>query len=344
MAVSLDRAPDFVYGSGVMWERALIAYLFDGGLLAHVHQCLLRYKNPDNGWGHDLEHDIKCPESHPLALEFLLSFNRDAGLPVSDLLAGTGGWLEANRQADGSLNNPPAVLAYPHAPWWNGGGQSEPDSIVGNLARLGLGTPSLAESTRAWVQQNRTVAHILANEWLFMAYHAYDYFIYVNDFPDLDAHRQATIDNIVACATALPEEQIYSLFVFAPTPESPLAQALPEGFVGRCLDYLACLDGALHISPHIGAFVIDEVIECASHNGFIAARGIDVLVAVSREYLDCADALFVSIQSCRERRKIRIQIVWCWMCLGKYRQPLKLGKTSVDRRCQSISIWNKPSL
>lgn len=239
MAVSLDKARDFVYGSGVMWERALFAYLFDDGSLAHVHQCLLPYKNPDNGWGHDLEHDIKCPESHPLALEFLLVINRDTGLPVADLLTGTVDWLAAHREADGSLKNPPAILAYPHAPWWNGGGQSEPDSIVGNLSRLGLCTPSLAETTRAWVRQNRTLEDIQSNEWLFMAYHAYDYFFNVTDFPALEAHRRATLDNIVACATAMPETQTYSLFSFIPTPVSPVAQALPANLLVRSLDYLA---------------------------------------------------------------------------------------------------------
>ena len=43
------------------------------------------YRNGDGGWGHGLEHDIKCPSSNTLALEFLLMIFRDTGLPPGDL-------------------------------------------------------------------------------------------------------------------------------------------------------------------------------------------------------------------------------------------------------------------
>ena len=49
---------------------------------------------------------------------------------------------------------------------------------------------------------------------------------------------QATIDNIVACALAAPESQFDSVFAYAPTPDSPIASALPAGFIDRCLDVL----------------------------------------------------------------------------------------------------------
>ena len=49
MAVSFKNARDFVYSNGVMWERALFGYLFQGMPLERVHQCLLCYKNTD-GW------------------------------------------------------------------------------------------------------------------------------------------------------------------------------------------------------------------------------------------------------------------------------------------------------
>ena len=239
MAVSMRKARDYVFSNGTLWERALYSYLFDDGPLARLHQCLLCYKNPDGGWGHGMEHDVKAPFSHPLALEYLLTVIRDYDLPVGNLLDGTPQWLMNHRAEDGSLCNPAALREYPMAPWMiEMGGQKMPDSIVGNLTRLGLVTPSLAESTRRWVQANLSLERVRDNDWLFMAYHAYDYFMNVRDFPDLEEYQFATVQNIVDCAMHAPEKQYYSLFAFAPTPESPVARALPDGLLDRFLDYL----------------------------------------------------------------------------------------------------------
>src|SRR3954469_22319867 len=98
MAINLKNARDFVYASGTLWERALFAYLFQGGSLDRLHQCLLNYKNPDGGYGHALEHDFRCPDSHPLALEFLLNVLYQANVPAGSLLEGTTAWLEGQRK------------------------------------------------------------------------------------------------------------------------------------------------------------------------------------------------------------------------------------------------------
>ncbi len=240
MTVSIEKARNFVYSNGALWERALFGYLFEGRLLARVHQCLLCYKNPDGGFGHGLEHDVKTPDSHPLALEYLLSVvARDLSLPPGGLFEGTAQWAEKQRKPDGSLDNPASLLQYPHAPWWaDMGGQTAPDSITGNLTKIGLCTPSLADSTRLWVREHLTLNTIGRNEWLFMAYHAFDYFMNVDDFPDVETYRQATISNIAACAEKAPEKQWFVLFQFAPTPDSPVAKAVPN-LIKRNLDYLA---------------------------------------------------------------------------------------------------------
>lgn len=239
MAVSLKQARAFVYSNGTLWEKTLFGYLFDGRPAAHVQQCLRCYQNADGGYGHDLEHDITCPESHPLALEFLLFILRDTGLPVGSLLAGTAAWAETNQAADGSLKNPASIRDYPLAPWWvESGGQTTPDSITGNLIKFGACTPGLAAATQQWVLDNLTLDNIRANEWLFMAYHAYDYILNVTDFPDLAVYRTATLENIRACAEKIPEKQYATLFQFAPTPDSPVAKAIPDEILARCLDYL----------------------------------------------------------------------------------------------------------
>src|SRR5687768_10357867 len=139
MAINLKRARDFVYSNGVLWERDLFAYLFQDGDLSRLQRSLQAYQNADGGYGNALEHDARCPQSHPLALEFLLGVLAQFDLPPGSLLDGAGEWVARSRQADGSLHNPPELLDYPHAPWWNEGGQSIPDSIVGNLIKYEIG-------------------------------------------------------------------------------------------------------------------------------------------------------------------------------------------------------------
>ena len=245
MTINFKNARDFVYGNGTLAERALFAYLFENGTLERLHQCLACYRNPDGGWAHGLEHDIKTPDSHPLALEYILGVMvRDLAIPTGTLFDDAASWLENNRNDDGSLRNPASIGVYPHAPWWNGEegsvgfGQTTPDAIVGNLSRIGKATPALLKSTKAWVQQNLTVEHIRAVDWLFMNYHAYDYYMNIDDFPDLEAHRQAVIDNIKDCAEKAPENQYSTLFQFANSPDSPVTQALPDSLIKRHLDYL----------------------------------------------------------------------------------------------------------
>jgi hypothetical protein len=239
MAVSIKKARDYVYSTGVLWEKALFGYLFEGRSLDHLHQCLLCYKNPDNGWGHALEHDIKTPDSHVAALEFLLAACvRDLDIPLGNLLEGTAGWLERQRNEDGSLNNPDSLRDYPAEPWWiEWNGQKAPDSVVGNLKKVGKSTPSLEESTRKWAQTNLTLEKVQSNDWIAMAYHALDYYMNIDSFPDLQTYRQAVIDNIRTCAEKMPERQYAVLLQFAPTPDSTIALAMPQ-LVTRSLDYV----------------------------------------------------------------------------------------------------------
>ncbi len=238
MTIDLKRARDYVYASGVLWERKLFAYLFQGEPVERLHQILLCYKNPDNGWGNALEHDMRCPKSNPLQLEFLLSMLTHLNIPTGDLLDGSAEWLEQQQEADGSLGNPPDLLDYPHAEWWNSGGQNLPDSIVGNLTRLGCATDSLRKKTEAWVQANLTPEKIRANEWLFMAYHAYHYFLSIREMPEGKIGWQAAVENIIRCAENAKPEQYYEIFHFAPTPDSPVAKAMPSKLLTKMIDHV----------------------------------------------------------------------------------------------------------
>jgi hypothetical protein len=239
--VSLENARCYVHAHGNLWERALWDYLFDNGSAERVQRCLLPYKNEDGGWGHGLEHDIKTPSSNPLMLEFLLGIIRDTDLPTGMLLDGTPEWLDSVQLPDGTLENPPDILDYPRAQWWQEG-QTIPASITGNLLRLGLCPESVREKTRIWVQKNLGLESICSNNWLFMNYHPWDYFSNEDDFPKIDDYRQAVLENIYS--TSLEHEKsgevqkFFPFFQFAPNPDSVVASNAPPGLVDRILDHL----------------------------------------------------------------------------------------------------------
>ena len=240
--VSIDKARGFVHANGTMWERALWDHLFDNGSINRVHQTLLCYKNPDGGWGHGMEHDIKCPISHPLALEFLLSIFRDTGINPGSILENASQWVEENSTPDGHIKNPPEVLTCPHAPWHNGDEPRYPISIVGNLKKHGEASEKLLDTTKELAKKHSTLDAISKTDWLFMAYYSFDYFMNIEDFDDVEKYREATALNINACALAHEKEgefnKLFPLFQFVDGPNSRIIKHLDAGLVDRVLDYL----------------------------------------------------------------------------------------------------------
>lgn len=239
--ISLENARCYIHAQGNLWERALWDYLFDGGPAERVQRILSGYKNSDGGFGHGLEHDIKAPLSNPLMLEFLLAVLRDTGLPPGALLDGTPDWVEMIQNKDGSLQNPSGLGDYPRAQWW-GDRQDKPDSITGNLLKLKICPPAVRQKTRDWVQKNLTLEDIRSNSWLFMSYHAHDYFMIEDDFPDIEEYRTATLENIYRTALAHEKigemDKLFPFFQFAAGPDSIVAKEAPEGLVDRLLDHL----------------------------------------------------------------------------------------------------------
>ena len=239
--ISLENARCYIHAQGNLWERALWDYLFDGGSAERVQRILAGYKNHDGGFGHGLEHDIKAPMSNPLMLEFLLTVMRDTGLPPGSLLDGTPEWVESIQSAAGFLQNPPGLDEYPRAQWWEEG-QDKPDSITGNLIKQGVCSPAIRSRTRDWVLENLTLEDIQSNSWLFMAYHAFDYFMNEDEFPDVDEFRIAALENIYQTTLAHEDKgemnKLFPFFQFATGPDSIVAKQAPEGLVDRLLDHL----------------------------------------------------------------------------------------------------------
>jgi hypothetical protein len=103
---------------------------------------------------------------------------------------------------------------------------------------MGMCSASLAESTSSWVHKNLTVDKIKANEWLFMAYHAHDYYLNLDDSPENIPYKETTVNNIINCAKNAAEKNYFTLFQFAGSPNTDVARALPQELINKFLDHL----------------------------------------------------------------------------------------------------------
>lgn len=95
------RARAFLLDRGRPLEQARFRHDFEGGAVGEVLDALRAYRNPDGGFGHALEPDVRAPGSSVLAtsvaLEVLHSLNVGAEEP---LLRGAVTWLRSQLRAD----------------------------------------------------------------------------------------------------------------------------------------------------------------------------------------------------------------------------------------------------
>jgi len=139
-------------------ERALFAHAFFEGPAEAVRAAVAAYRNPDGGFGHALEPDVRAPESMPLHCEIALRALRDAGIRDAALATGVAEYLGSIAEPDGPV---PLVtrkiLDYPRAAHWNdpqptGDSPNPIAALAGLLLYQGITHPWLTRAT-AWCGQ-----------------------------------------------------------------------------------------------------------------------------------------------------------------------------------------------
>ncbi len=154
----VERAADFLWCNARLLERALFAHHFLDGPAEAVRTAVLAYRNPDGGFGHALESDIRAPTSQPLHVEVALRALQAAGVRDTEVALGACDFLATVAQEDGHVPLAlPSMLAYPRATHWT---ELDPPSdspnptaaIVGLLLYQGIEHPWL-EQAIAWCWQ-----------------------------------------------------------------------------------------------------------------------------------------------------------------------------------------------
>lgn len=131
-ADAFARARRFLTEHARPLERALFRFHFEDGPSDAVVDALHCFANPDGGFGHALEPDVRTPSSSALAtalaLRTLAAIEASADLPAVRRAVE---WLVSTYdETSGTWRALPAdANDHPHAPWWH----DEADSLARNF-------------------------------------------------------------------------------------------------------------------------------------------------------------------------------------------------------------------
>ena len=121
-ADAFSNAAEFIALNARPLERALFKHHFESGPTLEVLDELEKFRNPDGGFGHGIEPDLRLPLSSPFASSVAFQALRMLAVPGDQLFVkagieyfertydrSIGGWDPVGPQGD----------EFPHAPWWN---------------------------------------------------------------------------------------------------------------------------------------------------------------------------------------------------------------------------------
>lgn len=121
---AFDEASDFLLHSARALERNTYNQIFNGDKPVESLLELKNYQNPDGGFGHGLEPDLRLPYSSPITTVVAFRHLERIGgnSEVADDLIQSGiNYLESSFQRDDGrwFAAPPEINDFPHAPWWH---------------------------------------------------------------------------------------------------------------------------------------------------------------------------------------------------------------------------------
>jgi hypothetical protein len=119
MPIDRSAAEQFIWSAARLLDRHRFAMLFAAGPAAPVLDALRGYRNPDGGFGHALEPDLRAPGSQPGSTLYALEILGEADAANGEMARAARAWIAQIAAPDGGI---PFVLPgfedYPHAPWW----------------------------------------------------------------------------------------------------------------------------------------------------------------------------------------------------------------------------------
>jgi len=166
--VDVGAAERFVFANARVLERHRLAVLLSGGEVAPVLEALRAYHNPDGGFGHALQPDVRAPESEPASTLSALEVLAEVGALDDPMVEGAGAWIGTIADRDGGMPFVlPSAAAHPHAPWMvpSDGGSFLTFAIAARLWEAGSSEPWLDRATD-WCWSKLESSDELSAYWL----------------------------------------------------------------------------------------------------------------------------------------------------------------------------------
>jgi hypothetical protein len=136
MPVDIDAAERFVLANARLLDRHRLAVLLHGAPVEPVLDALRAYRNPDGGFGHALEPDIRAPTSEPSSTLHALAALAEVGELDDPMVGEAAAWVATIAEPDGGVPfSLPASAGYPRAPFL---GPPSPGGSFFTLALAGL--------------------------------------------------------------------------------------------------------------------------------------------------------------------------------------------------------------
>lgn len=241
---SLERAADFLWRNARLLERALYALLFASGPSQPVVSALRAYRNPDGGFGHGLEPDVRAPNSMPLHTEIALRALNSASVLDPEIARGACEFLSGVAEPSGRV---PillsAALDYPHAAHWDRAlltseSINPTGALAGLLLEQGVQHPWLAQAVEwCWQSAEQPIheAHEIASALTFLEH--------VLDRPRAEKLAEGLVRRADSASfyVADPAATSYGLspLQLCPLPDSIGRSAFPDDLIEAHLDALA---------------------------------------------------------------------------------------------------------
>lgn len=159
MPIDLHAAEQFVFATARLLDRHRLAVLLHDAAVAPVLAALRAYRNPDGGFGHALEPDVRAPESEPVSTAHALDVLVELDAAEDPMVADAAAWTASIADPDGGVPFVlPTAAAHPHAPWMvpSDGGSHLTFAIAAALWRAGSDAPWLERATEwCWARLDR---------------------------------------------------------------------------------------------------------------------------------------------------------------------------------------------
>jgi hypothetical protein len=137
MTADLKAATNFIHSSARLLDRLRFAHLVDGDRAESVRSALRAYRNPDGGFGHAIEPDMRAPLSQPVGVHTTMEILHEIGVHDDPMIGPACDWLASVTRDDGGIPFClPNVVDYPRGPWWQPADESSIIQTAANAAAL----------------------------------------------------------------------------------------------------------------------------------------------------------------------------------------------------------------